>query len=82
MQAMRDMFLGKIVCVFPGDCMGLQAEVLDINEQGAMFKITVEREKEYKYRVGDIFFIAYASGLRFKLAKNINAMTINTMDIA
>ena len=69
MQAMKEQFLGRTVQIFPGDTDDKFGEVLDINEAGVTFRITKVNSGNYlsKYAVGEIRFIAFSTGLTFRL---------------
>ena len=58
-------FENKTVQIYPGDTYKKWGRVIDINSAGVTFEITWSASADYV--VGDIYFISYSAGLKFKL---------------
>jgi hypothetical protein len=55
--------IGEEVQIYPGDTYQKWGDIIDINNNGVLFKITKSETSDYK--VGSIRFISYSANLNF-----------------
>ena len=65
MENFKELWLKKIVDIYPGDTHGKRGKIVDINEAGVTFLI-IECSEHCNYEVGETVFIAFSANLSFK----------------
>lgn len=58
--------IGKEVQIYPGDTYSKWGRIIEINDNGVLFKITDADKQCTGYPIGSYRFISYSANLTFK----------------
>ena len=66
LKVMKEMFLGKVVQIYPGDTYSKWGKVIDINDKGVLFDV-VKVQRECDGWCKGMRFITWNNRLSFRL---------------
>ena len=60
-------YIGRTIQLYPGDTYAKFGELVNVDDNGILLKITKVDRDERTYKVDNVYFISFSSRLTFKI---------------